>query len=435
MVNYDYENIKYGWVIIFLFFLFLSSKALSNYPLLLLCIVGIHVLIKSRTIDLGQSNIRLYGLMYLCIVIPMILSLPDAVLLAESLRKTLTFSLFYFAGVAIIISLANQKYRKYLLYSIFFLMCFWIFDAIWQSISGYNIRGYPYNVDGIGKQGRRLTGMFYPSSRIGIVLANLSPFYFEFLRIHFHKRKWIILLILPLIYVVILSGGRSSYIMLLLSLILYTAYLISMGALTRITKSHVAIVLSIFILGGVISINSDKIFTKEKYAFLENRISSIGNFFSGDLQKIAVAVPGRMAIWEGALWVAKDNWVNGIGPRGFRYVVDDYIEKREGYIISKHAQSSTHPHQYLLEILTETGIIGIIGYVIFLIILYRQVYIYFRNDQYRYFLPWTFPALIATMPVNMHKAFYSSYISVFICVTVAIVMSLEIDKNSNTVKR
>ena len=116
-------------------------------------------------------------------------------------------------------------------------------------------------------------------------------------------------------------------------------------------------------------------------------------------------------------------------------MADEYIEKREGYIISEYADSSTHPHQYVLEILTETGVFGVIGYVIFLIILYRQVYIYFRNDQHRYFLPWTFPALIATMPINIHKAFYSSYISVFICVTVAIVMSLEIYKNLNAVKQ
>lgn len=426
---------KYGWFIIFLFFLLLSGNALFNIPLALLCIFGIHVLVKNRTIDLEQSNIRLFGIMCLCIVIPMILSLFDAVAFNESLRKTVTFIMFYFTGVTIIISLANPRYRKYLLYSIFFLMCFWIFDAVWQSISGKNILGYPYDVRVGDKSLQRLTGVFYPHKRIGIILANLSPFYFEFLRIHSHKRKWILLLIIPLIYVVILGGSRSSYIMLLLSMILYASYLVSIGTFTRITRNHVVIVLSIFILGGVILSNSNKVFTEEKYQYLERRISSVGAFLSGDMNKAADEVDGRIEIWEGALWIIRDNWINGIGPRGFRYVADEYIEKREGYIISEYADTSTHPHQYVLEVLTETGIIGIIGYVIFLIILYRQVYLYFRNDQYRYFLPWTFPALIATMPVNMHKAFYSSYISVFIWVTVAIVMSLEMDKTSTTVKQ
>jgi O-antigen ligase len=427
-MKYQIDFRNYGWAIIFLFFLLLSTKTFFNIPLILLSISGIYVLVKNKTIDMGKANIRLFGIMYLCIIIPMILSLFDAVSFNESLRKTITFILFYPLGVAIILSLANPIHKKYLLYSIFFLMCFWILDAIWQSISGYNILGYQF-------KGKRITGMFHPSSKIGIVLANLSPFYFEVLRIQFHKRKWILLLVLPLIYVVILSGGRSSYIMLLLSSILYVIYLFSIGAFARVTKNNVVVILSIIVFGGIILFNSDKIFTTEEYEHLEKRFSSIGDYFSGDAQKIAVAVPGRMKIWESAIWVARDNWVNGVGPRGFRYVADDYIEKRNGYIISEHASSSTHPHQYFLEILTETGVFGIIGYLIFLIILYHQIYIYFRHDKYKHLLPWTFPALIVTMPVNIHMAFYGNYIATFICVTVAIVMSLEIGNNSNTAKQ
>jgi O-antigen ligase len=434
-MKYQIDFRNYGWAIIFLFFLLLSTKTFFNIPLILLSISGIYVLIKNKTIDMGKANIRLFGIMYLCIIIPMVLSLFDAVSFNESFRKIMSFMLYYFIGVAVILSLRDTKHRKYFLASIFFMMCFWIIDATWQSISEFNILGYPYNAEGHGASRRRLTGMFYPRAIIGLILAILSPFYFEFIRQYYHKTKWIVLLILLLIYVIYLSGSRASYVMLLISMFFYSIFLISIGFVSKINKNHVIITLSIILFSSIIITNIGKVITDERKDWLTNRIYSIGHLLSGDINKVTDAVPGRVGIWEGALWVAKDNWVNGIGPRGFRYVVDDYIENREGHIISEYARSSTHPHQYVLEILTETGVIGLLGYLMFLVILYRRIYVYFKNEQYRHYLPWTFPALIATLPINMHMAFYGNYISVLIWVTVAIVMSLEIGNNSNTAKQ
>jgi len=61
-----------------------------------------------------------------------------------------------------------------------------------------------------------------------------------------------------------------------------------------------------------------------------------------------------------------------VGPRGFRYIVDDYIAIDDEYYISVVARRATHPHQIVLEIMTETGIIGVIGYLLFFILILKE---------------------------------------------------------------
>ena len=60
---------------------------------------------------------------------------------------------------------------------------------------------------------------------ISHVTAALSPLYFEFIREKGRKIKWLWLLLIPLFMVILLSGRRSAWIMLLVSMAGYLFYL------------------------------------------------------------------------------------------------------------------------------------------------------------------------------------------------------------------
>lgn len=146
---------------------------------------------------------------------------------------------------------------------------------------------------------------------------------------------------------------------------------------------------------------------------------SMVSLLLGDIDNAGASFQDRVLIWEGSIRVSRAHWINGVGPRGFRYIVDDYIGSDNEYFISRVAHSSTHPHQIVLEILTETGVIGVIGYIIFLILILKEAMKLIRSNNFED-LPWVFPGIIAVFPINMHMAFYGNYMASLIWVLITL---------------
>ena len=403
---------KYSWFILLSYLAFLPTKSLYNIPIIILAAAGIILIYLHRNICYENDYIKRFGLIFLCIWIPMILSLPDAVNFQESFRKVLSFSVYYLMGVAVISSLTVETRRQYLINGTGILLLFWCLDASWQSYAGSNLFGFPYD-------GPRITGVFYPKSRIGLMLAILSPFYFEFIRYHVKKYSWLTLLLIPYIYVIILSVGKNSWVMLVISVFLYIIYLYLSGYFSKLKKSQLIIALVICIAGFALLSNAGKIIPEEKAIWIEDRMQSMVSLLSGDIDNAGATFQHRIMIWEGAIRVSSDHWINGVGPRGFRYIVDDYIHSDDEYFISKVASRSTHPHQILLEIMTETGMIGVIGYLLFFTLILKEAMKLIREKNYDA-LPWIFPVIIAVFPLNMYKAFYGNYTATLIWVLITL---------------
>jgi len=402
---------KYLWLLILLYIALLPTKLFYNIPISILAAAGIILIYLRRDICYENDNIKRFGMVFLCIWIPMVLSLPDAVNFQESFRKVLTFTAYYLMGIAVISLLTSEVRRQHLINGMGVVLVIWCLDAVWQSYTGSNLLGFPYET--------QLSGVFYPKFRLGLILAILSPFYFEFIRHHAKKYSWLTLLLIPYIYVIILSGNKSSWVMLVISVLLYIIYLKLSGFFSRFKKSQVIIVLIICFAGLALLSNVDKIIPKNKVTWIEGRMHSIISLLSGDIDNAGATFQDRIMIWEGAIRVSRDHWINGVGPRGFRYIVDDYIVTDDKYYISEVAHGSTHPHQIVLEIMTETGIIGVIGYLIFFILILKEAMKLIREKNYNA-LPWIFPVIIAVFPINMYKAFYGHYTATLIWVLIAL---------------
>jgi hypothetical protein len=68
----------------------------------------------------------------------------------------------------------------------------------------------------------------------------------------------------------------------------------------------------------------------------------------------------------------------------------------------------THPHELLLEIAVETGMIGLLGYLLALGYWLRSSFFAARQGLATA-LPWMSAVIIAIMPINAHMAFYASF--------------------------
>ena len=153
--------------------------------------------------------------------------------------------------------------------------------------------------------------MFYPKYRLGLILAILSPFYFEFIRHHVKKYSWLMLLLVLYIYVIILSGNKSSWVMLVISIFLYTIYLYFSGYLSKLKKSQIIIALVICFIGAAVLNNAARnvpqgrstwvVSMNDRAAWIEDRMHSMVSLLSGDIENAGATFQHRIMIWEGAI--------------------------------------------------------------------------------------------------------------------------------------
>ena len=129
----------------------------------------------------------------------------------------------------------------------------------------------------------------------------------------------------------------------------------------------------------------------------------------------------------------EENKLLGIGPRGFRNFCDDdkyiFIYKSEiqynnnktpkiinNKIQKKHYNGcSTHPHNLLIQILSETGLVGVIFYLIFIYWIYKNLLISIISGKNKLDII-SFCALTTLcssfFPILPSHNFFASYINI-----------------------
>ena len=361
------------------------SKSLYNVPMGIMAILGVYLVLAAPRTLLENPLIKTFGVLFLCLWIPMLLSLIDAVNPGRSVQTVLPYMRFLFIGIYVIYEFQSKPLWGKLNLGIFIIISFWCLDALIQYFFGIDLFGHPY-VPGT------IHGVFYPEITIGHVTAALSPLYFHMIFTHSKRFRWLWLLLIPLFVIILLSGRRAAWIMLMVSMTGYALYLLK--ALDRTVLKRLAILgAAVFLVAALIIINSNS---------LKYRIQTTAGLFSTDYATIDKASAYRLTLWRTALAMIRDNWLTGIGPRGFRFVYTRYSDVNNRF----HYRGQTHPHQMVLEVLTETGVVGFAGLILFAYFFYRFIRKY-RLGMALY--PYWLAVLVAIFPLNTHMAFYGSY--------------------------
>ena len=361
------------------------SKSLYNVPFSLMALLGLYRALKAPARLWADPFQRHYSWLFLCLWLPLLCALPDAANLSRASQTVFPYLRFLFAGLFIIQELSRDRRRiEFVLAGVFFIVLFWCLDASLQFFLGQNLLGYPYRSGDI-------TGMFYPKNTISHFCSALSGLCFFYILRHSAKSRAVWLALAPLFFVVLLGGRRAAWIMLALSASAFVVYACLAASNKRTMLTYTG--LASLCLGALLSLT---ILFHEPTNF---RFKQTLGLFSGDYKTMDIAVSGRLPLWQTAVTAFKLNPLNGIGPRGYRYVYQDYSSAEDYWL------NQTHPHLHILEIMAETGLIGLGGYFLFLYLLLRG---FMRRKNQAAEFPYLLPVLVALFPLNAHLAFYGS---------------------------
>ena len=253
---------------------------------------------------------------------------------ANNTLFSLKSSLFYFRiGIfACLISFLIERDKKILSYFYYVLIiCFsaLIVDGYIQFFFGTNIIGLP-------KSGSRISSFFGDELIMGSYLSRLSPFLFA---LFFLKKKTKLELNFICIYfflltgLIFISGERASFFLYSLSLIFIIIFI------EKLKKFKIIILALYLFLIAVISLNFHEV---------RNRmIQSTVNSFSK-----SILPSGHESLIKTSYKMFVDKPIFGHGPKMFRVLC-----KEEKYIY-RIDSCENHPHNFYVQLLVETGIIG-----------------------------------------------------------------------------
>ena len=263
---------------------------------------------------------------------------------------------------------------------------FWGLDQLKQLVSGHGMCAAEETaaLD-------RLSGMLGPCNlKLGVVLASLAPFALFAAAKRFGVLGWS-LMAAAVGVVVLLAGARAAW-------LTYGLVLVFSGWRLLGWKK----LLGVFAFGAL----SLVLLTVVSPQFRE-RIERTTHALAADESGVDVALSGRAQIWQAAVCMVRKHPVNGVGTRNFREefpACDPAPESTPAW----GAGPALHAHQIVLEILSETGVIGLLLWLAGAALAFRA---------WRYATPVARnrarPAMLAlavtVFPFNTHLAFYSTF--------------------------
>ncbi len=339
----------------------------------------------------------------------------------------LRFLLFFLITILI---LHNEKYLKIFKVIIILCLLFLIFDTLIQSVYGKDIFGFEKSDIG------RLSGPFKNEYIVGGVILKFYLIYFcvSFNNLSKINKELVLFLFISNLSLlsVLLSGERSSialfsflFIFSFIHLILKNKKSVLVFVLTVILFLPFYLKNSNFMLDRFNSIAKDfksstPINIDQKNDFLNSPIS-----YKFNKLKILYYNYGYSAHYYSAYSLFKDNIFFGVGQRNYRIACKN-IESKPGTIeilkdIDKNKKKkfldnlcTTHPHQTYFEILSETGLLGLIFFS--LIIIYTFINII--KSKNRYLLG---PLVIIFFPLVPTGSFFNNFNSMFLWTLLGII--------------
>ena len=358
-----------------------------HYGLGLMALLGVRAALREPR-ALREWPARQLLTLFALVWLPMVCAYPGAVAPAHTLRTVLPYFFLLPAAYFVMRACGERDVLRLVTLGAAILVGLVAFDAFVQLIWHTDLFGYPYD-RGV------LKGVFYPKQRLGLILAVFAVLYVDLVLrcCRDHPRLW--LLLVPLVVVVLMALKRSAWIMLVFGLSAY-------GLLQLRRRQwfwsgqRLAQFAALLLLAGSLAILNPT---------LRGRLVATSGLFSSQVADVDVATAYRVSLWRTGLHIFAEHWLTGIGPRGFRHVYREYAPA-DDFWVKRTGQGQTHPHQFLLEIAIETGLLGVLAFAVF----YGKLLRLLNRSRVGEIPPvWLLSALVAWLPLNAHMAFYGAY--------------------------
>ena len=326
---------------LFLPITFLIGSFFVNLISLLLSTITFVWLIYNRKLKiLIEKQYIFFSILFIVFLISSGLSNYKIISFENSLSYYFNFLLFLSFSIFF---LGNEKKIFLLSKIVFFIVIFLCVDLWIQNFYGFDIFGYPK------QQAGRLTAVFKDEQIPGSIIFKLLPFVIFFL----YKNNNIFLksyknLILILIYFSILITGERASSILATLLIIFLIYL----NFKNIDKKKLISFSILFLIIFFTFFNMKNSIIKERFYY--TIVQSQNNIY--------------LDLYGNSLKIFNKNIIKGTGPQTYRMECSKNL-----------SNCSTHPHNFLLELLSDGGIFSPI---LFILSLTSLLYYKIKNTKY-----------------------------------------------------
>ena len=404
---------------------FVAGNMMININLVFIIILTIFFYHK----DLFKTKLffldKLFILIFLLILVTGILN--DLYFFKEKLSwkgyfSTTIKSIFFLKYLILYFVLRFLTENKIINLKFFFITCaastlFVSLDIYYQFIFGKDIFGYETLVNS-----KKLGGPFGDELIAGSFIQRFSIFSFFILPFFYSNySKKISKYLIPILFIVffigiILSGNRMPLLLFIFSIFLIIIF-------NPQTKKFFLPFLVIFLLLFTLIFNlNSKV--KNNFESFYFQISNMVHIIATKDYKSDDA-PQYFKEFE----TFYDTWlINkyfGGGVKNFRYYchVRPNIKKDAKFICNMH------PHNYYLEILTETGVVGLLIFIcIFMNILYltfiKKYLTKLKNDSDKFLIPFIFLFIVEIFPIKSTGSFFTTGNSTYLFLLIGLMIGL-----------
>jgi O-antigen ligase len=358
---------------------------LAELPMLLAALLGLGMLRRAPR-PWRRWELNLASLMFLGYWLPELFSAAQAVDPRRSWTEValdLRYlpMLWYFAD-----RLRDAAVQRWVQGALALMVGLWVLDALIQLATGWSLGG-PGSPE-------RLSGIFGADHlKLGAMVAVLCAFL-----LNMSMGRGAVpagVAGIAVLAVVLFSGTRAAWVM--LAVVLLGLGLARFGG----RRALLGLLLASAVGGALGALGYQ---SSERFAA---RIERSAALLSGDREGLDHALAFRLPIWATAVSMIQAHPLTGVGVRGFRVAYAEHAAADDRWIGFYGEHGAAHAHNIVLELLSETGVIGLLCWLLAVIGAWRGWR--WANAERRALALAPGIALLAMLfPLNTHYAVYSS---------------------------
>jgi len=335
---------------------------------------------------------------------------------------------------------------------LFSLICsgFVCIDIVFQYFNGSDLFGYKNLID-------RNSGPFGDEFIAGSYLLKFSFFsFFGFLALNENKKYSSIFLIIIIalhLFAAALAGNRMPMLLFLFGCFLIfvliknlrmimclsmIAFLTMFMSLIKFDKNFGNTYSTFFSEINILNYLTNSKNITEK-PVVESKKSKTNPQMRGEKTKenIFLRGSGHNSIFQTSFWMWKMKPVTGFGLKSFRIKCWDVLTMIKNSIFGQKANlgCGTHSHNYYLELLVETGIVGITLIILFFVIILKNSFLYLKNyyqtknNEIYFLIPIIIIFLVEMWPLRSSGSFFTTWNATFFWLYFPLLITFQKTKN------
>lgn len=359
----------------------------------LICMLGAIVLFfRDRRALAGHPGARLVLWLWAAYFGAALISAPGAIDPAHSFSSAAAYLRFAPYGVYVCFAVRRESRLNTLCLATGIVVALWALDAWVQALTGFSLGGHA--------DAQRISGIFGAGNlKLGPVLASLSPFVLWAAKRRF-GRAGLVVAMLFLLVPILLAGSRAAWI----------TYGVALLAFFWV-EAHSPLKFAAWILAAcVVGVAAMGIAWQTSSRF-DARMDRTLSALHDTRHAINYASSGRLDIWRVTGRMIAAHPVLGVGVRDYRQAYPGYAPANDHFVTAEACgvgEGACHPHQIVLEVLADTGGVGLVLWLAALglaLRAWRQVGPEARQRAF----PVTVALAVTVFPLNTHLAFYSAW--------------------------